>query len=93
MEKRRLRPYSVYLSEEHHKALRKLAKNRKASEMIRNAIEVMLTDNDMYKAAYNRGLRDAARLVSKNDHANLISIGGTYLSELLANEIDALEIL
>ena len=91
MEKRRLRPYSVYLPEEHHKALRKLAKNRKASEMIRNAIEMMITEQEVYKAAYNKGIDDAAKLVSKNDHANLISVGGIYLSEIVANEIQALE--
>lgn len=91
MEKRRLRPYSVYLSEEHHKALNKLAKNRKASEMIRNAIELMIKNKDVYKAAYNKGLEDAAEVVKVNEHSQLISVAGTYLGDILAEEIETLE--
>lgn len=93
MAKRKLRPYSVYLSEEHHKALSKLAKNRKASEMIRNSIELMIQNKDVYKAAYNKGLEDAAEVVGENEHAQLISVEGRGLDTILAEEIETLEMI
>lgn len=39
---RKMIPYSVYLPKEHHTRLTKLAKERKASALIRDAICVLL---------------------------------------------------
>jgi hypothetical protein len=46
MTQKRLVPYNLYLHEEHVDKLKKLAKKRQASSMIRDAISMMLDGKD-----------------------------------------------
>lgn len=90
MEKK-LVPYSVYLPEEHVIKLRELAKDRKASELIRDAVVSMLTDGDKFKSGYNKGLKDAAKVVYDSQEAQMIAIRKRDLGDILAEQIENLE--
>ena len=91
MEKK-LIPYSVYLPEEHVIKLRELAKDRKASELIRDAVVTMLDGNDQFKSGYNKGLKDAAKVVFDSSDARMIAIKKRDLGDSLAEQIENLEI-
>jgi len=91
MEKK-LIPYSVYLPEEHVIKLRALAKDRKASELIRDAVVTMLDGNDQFKSGYNKGLKDAAKVVFDSSDARMIAIKKRDLGDILAEQIENLEI-
>ena len=90
MEKK-LVPYSVYLPEEHVKQLRKLAEERKASELIREAVISMLEGSDKFKSGYNKGIKDAAKVVYDSPEAQMIAIKKRDLGDILDEQIELLE--
>ena len=90
MEPKKLVPYSVYLSQEHHKKLKAAAKNRKASSLIRDAIEMFLSDGDLYKAGYNKGISDAARVVYECEEAQMVAVKGKDVGAILSERINEL---
>jgi predicted transcriptional regulator len=49
----------VYLPADLHAKLTKAAKSRKASSIVRDAIRMIIDDNDAYKAGYKKGIDDA----------------------------------
>lgn len=87
MEAKKLVPYSVYLSAEHHKKLKAAAKKRKASALIRDAIDMILSDNDAYKAGYNKGITDAAKIVFDCPEAQMVAVKGKDIGAVLADQI------
>lgn len=87
---RKLIPYSVYLPEEHHKKLKKAAKERKASTLIRDAIQMILDGNDAFNGGYNKGIRDAAKVVYECKEAQMVAINGRDLGATLTDQIKAL---
>jgi hypothetical protein len=91
METKKLIPYSVYLPERQHKALKKAAKNRKASELIRDAIEMILDGGKPYNSGYNQGLRDAAKIVYNCKEAQMIAVKGRDLADILTESIELLQ--
>jgi predicted transcriptional regulator len=92
METKKLIPYSVYIPDELYKKLKKLAKERKASVLIRDAIAMALDGNDAYTSGYNKGIKDAANVVYESKEAQMIAIKGKDLGTILTEEIDLLEI-
>lgn len=90
MEKK-LIPYNLYLYSEHVDKLKKMAGQRKASSMIRDAVSMMLDGKDEYSAGYNRALKDVADLVNQCKEIEVIAIRGKYLSDVLIDQIEALE--
>lgn len=90
MEAKKLIPYSVYLSPEHHKKLKAAAKKRKASSMIRDAIEMILADNDAYKAGYNKAITDAAKVVFDCPEAQMVAVKGKDIGAILSEQIKEL---
>jgi hypothetical protein len=91
MEPKKLIPYSVYLPEKHHKALKKAAKTRKASELIRDAIEMLLEGGKPYDSGYNQGIRDAAKVVYGCKEVRMIAVKGRDLGVILAESIEELK--
>jgi len=89
---RKLIPYSVYLPIELYRKLKKLAKERKAASLIRDAIAMMLDGNDAYTSGYNKACKDAAKLVYDCEEAQMIAIKGKDLGSILTEKIEALEI-
>jgi hypothetical protein len=88
----KLIPYSVYLPKDYHEKIRELAKERKASGMIRDAICMILDGGDQYKSGYNQGLRDSIKYVRKIPDLKIIAIKGKYIDDIVVQQIEQLEI-
>jgi len=91
MTNKKLVPYNLYLYSEHVDKLKKLAGQRKASSLIRDAVSMMLDGKDEYSAGYNRGLQDSIDIVDKCKEIEFIAIHGRYLADILIGEIRELE--
>ena len=89
MEKR-LIPYSVYIPAELHAQLKELAKERKASGVIRGAIEMILTGSDVWKSCYRKGIQDAAQVVYECPEAQMVAVKGRDLGAILTDRIKEL---
>ena len=92
METDKLIPYSVYLPSELHKKLKLLAKDRKASELIRNAIQMIIDGNTAYNSGYNMALKDTIDIINSNESAITISVHGILIADNLISDIKTLEI-
>jgi len=90
MEKK-LIPYNLYLYSEHVDKLKKMAGQRKASALVRDAVSMMLDGKDEYSAGYNRGLKDCIALVDSCKEIEHIAVRGKYLNDILADGINAME--
>lgn len=88
---KKLMPYSVYLPMEYYEKIKDLAKERKASGMVRDAIMMALDGNDEFKSGYNKGVRDAIKVVDACKEIEMIAIKGKYLNDVLAEQISGLE--
>jgi predicted transcriptional regulator len=92
METNKLIPYSVYLPSDLHKKLKLLARDRKASELIRNAIQMIIDGNTAYNSGYNKALKDAVKVINTNESAITISVHGILIADNLISDIKTLEI-
>jgi len=90
-ETRKLIPYSVYLPREYHDRISHLAKERKASGLIRDAIMMILDGGDHYKSGYNQGIRDSIKYVRKMNELSNFSYKGTTMDELVVGQLEQLE--
>ena len=91
MTEKKLVPYNLYLYTEHVDKLKKMAGQRKASSMVRDAVSMMLDGKDEYSAGYNRALKDAIEIIDSCKEIDVIAINGKYLADILANGINNLE--
>jgi hypothetical protein len=89
---KKLIPYSVYLPRLYHDKIKELAKQRKASSMIRDAICMILDGGDAYKSGYNQGLRDAGKQIDTLKDIEHIAVRGRYLNDILNDAILTLEL-
>jgi metal-responsive CopG/Arc/MetJ family transcriptional regulator len=92
METGKLIPYSVYLPSELHKKLKTLAKDRKASELIRNAIQMIIDGNTVYNSGYNMALKDTIDIVNSNESAITIAVHGILIADNIISDIKSLEL-
>jgi hypothetical protein len=76
---------------ESHKRLKALAKERKASALIRDAIVMMLDGNDTFKSGYNKGIRDAAKVVYDCKEAQMVAVHKRDVGVILTEQIQLLE--
>jgi hypothetical protein len=83
-------PYSVYLPVEYHEKIKELAKQRKASSTVRDAICMILDGNDAYKSGYAKALKDAIKVIDGTKEIEHIAVRGKYLSDLLADQLKQL---
>jgi hypothetical protein len=90
MEKK-LIPYNLYLYSEHVDKLKKLAGQRKASSMVRDAVSMILDGKDEYSAGYNRALKDSIEIIDSCKEIEHIAVRGKYLADILAEGINAME--
>jgi hypothetical protein len=84
-------PYSVYLPVEYYEKIKELAKERKASSTVRDAICMILDGDDSFQAGYNKAIKDAIREIDALKEIENIAIRGKYLNDLLANQLKQLE--
>jgi metal-responsive CopG/Arc/MetJ family transcriptional regulator len=92
METDKLIPYSVYLPSDLHKKLKSLARDRKASELIRNAIQMIIDGNTAYNSGYNKALKDTIKVINNNESAITISVHGILIADNLISDIKTLEV-
>jgi len=92
METGKLIPYSVYLPSELHKKLKALAKDRKASELIRNAIQMIIDGNTVYNSGYNMAFKDTIDIVNSNESAITVSVHGILIADNIISDIKSLEL-
>ena len=83
-------PYSLYLSPDHVQKMRKLAKERKASAFVRDALIAAFDQTDAYTSGYNKGLRDACEIINKSQ-AKILLVGNERLNDMLTYQIKELE--
>ncbi len=88
---KKLIPYSVYLPPEYHDKIRELAKERKASSTVRDAIQMILDGDGSYEAGYRRAMKDCIKIVDSCKEIEHIAIRGKYLSEVLIDQLEQLE--
>ena len=91
METNKLVPYSVYLPSDLHKKLKLLARDRKASELIRNAIQMIIDGNTAYNSGYNNALNVTVKVINTNESAITISVHGILIADNLISDIKTLE--
>ena len=91
MEKR-LVPFSLYLPPDLHRKLKQAAKQRKASQLVRDGIKLILDGGDHYKSGYNKAIKDAAKVVYDCPEGQMVAVKGRDIGTLLRDQIEALEI-
>ena len=84
-------PYSLYLPRKQINQLKEMAKTRKASAFIRDALIMALEKNDTFTSGYNKGLRDACKLIKDTKEASILLIGNERLSDILIDNIGMLK--
>lgn len=84
-------PYSVYLPAEYHEKIKHLAKERKASSTVRDALCMILDGDDNYRAGYNKAIKDAIRVIKGCKEIEVIAIRGKYLDNMLEELLKQLE--
>jgi hypothetical protein len=88
----KLVPYSLYLPLDHVNKLKEMSKNdRTASSFMRDALLVALSGMDEFNSGYNKGLRDACKVVRDTKETSLLLVGNERLSDILVERIDMLE--
>ena len=91
MVRKNLIPYSVYLPAEYHERLRKAAKERKASSIVREAVIMMLDGGDIYRSAYNKGVSDSEDVVYSCKEAQMVAVNKRDIGVILAEKISLLK--
>jgi hypothetical protein len=69
-----------------------LAKDRKASELIRNAIHMIIDGNTTYNSGYNQALKDTIDIVNSNESAITISVHGILIADNIISDIKSLKL-
>lgn len=68
----RLTPYSLYIPEDMLVRIKKLAKDRQASAMIRDAITMALDGSDAFEGGYKKAVKDCISIIKKDELLNRI---------------------
>ena len=91
MDSKKLVPYSLYIPKEHYEKLKEAAKERKASELIRDAIAMIFDGGDAYKSGYNQAIREAVKIVYDCPEAQMVAVKGRDIGDILSERIEGLE--
>jgi len=91
MTEENLVPYSLYLPRDQINKIKQMAKSRKASAFIRDALTMALEKGDQFTTGYNKGLRDACKVIQETKETEMIAIKGRTISEILIEQIHMLE--
>lgn len=90
METKRLIPYSVHLPEEIYRKLKAAAGERKASGLVRDAITLIVEGGTTYNGGYNKGVRDAIRVVEAESLVNGLVINSKRVGPALVSQMEKL---
>ena len=92
METKRLIPYSVHLPDDIYTKLKAAAGERKASALVRDAITMIVSGTTPFNSGYNKGLRDASKIVQTDSTVKGLVINGNKVAATLSDKIDKLTI-
>jgi len=80
-------PYSVYLSSEIHKKLKEAAGDRKASGIVRDAINAYFENTDAMNTGYNSAIGDVIDIIAKDKLVSGLTINSKEVDMQLINKI------
>ena len=92
METKRLIPYSVHLPDDIYAKLKAAAGERKASALVRDAITMIVSGTTPFNSGYNKGLKDAGKVIQTDPTVKGLVINGVKVGATLADKIDKLTI-
>jgi len=92
METKRLIPYSVHLPDDIYAKLKAAAGERKASALVRDAITMIVSGTTPFNSGYNKGLKDASKVIQTDPTVKGLVINGIKVGATLADKIDKLTI-
>ena len=92
METKRLIPYSVHLPDDIYAKLKAAAGERKASALVRDAITMIVSGTTPFNSGYNKGLKDASKVIQTDPTVKGLVINGVKVGATLADKIDKLTI-
>ena len=84
-------PYSLYLYPEHVQKMRNLAKDRKASAFVRDALIAAFDKTDDYQSGYNKALRDSCEVIKATREAKMMLVNDEPLDNFLMKQLRDLE--
>jgi hypothetical protein len=84
----RMIPYSVHLREDIYQKLREVAKDRKATALVRDAITMIIEGDDSFNGGYNKALRDVISVIKDDQWATKIGVEGEALADHLSAKIE-----
>jgi hypothetical protein len=85
--KRNLIPYSVYLREDQIARLRSLAEGRRASDLIRRALDTIDERGDDFNSGVRVGLASAVEIVRNSKHGAIRFPNGQTISDMIIDEL------
>jgi hypothetical protein len=80
---KKLVPYNLYIYSDQATELRKLAQSRKASALIRDAIDMVLQGQKPYDAGYNRAILDVIKALKDIPELQILAIHGKPLDKVI----------
>ena len=84
-------PYSVYLPIEYYDKIKELAKERRASAAVRDAIQMIIDGNDSYSAGYRKAIKEAISVVNNCSEIEHIAIRGKHLKQWINQQLEQLQ--
>jgi hypothetical protein len=88
----KLVPYCFYIYQEHVPKMRALAKERKASPFVRDALTAAFDKTDEYQTGYNKALRDACDVIRSIREAKMMLVQEEPLDKFLMKQLRDLEV-
>lgn len=80
-------PYSVYLREDQIRKLRNYSERRRASEMVRRAIDSLGQRSGDFEDGMKLGMENAIQIVKKSRHGSMLYPHGKTMGEMISEEI------
>ena len=80
-------PYQVYLSPDIHKKLKEAAGDRRASGIVRDAINAYFGNTDAISAGYNSAIGDVIDIIAKDKLVSGLTINSNQVDMQLINKI------
>jgi hypothetical protein len=84
----RMIPYSVHLREDVYLKLKEVAKDRKATALVRDAITMILEGDDSFNGGYNKAVRDMIAHVQQDQWCQSIAVYGVTIESHLIKQLE-----
>lgn len=87
---KKLKPFMAYIEESQYTKMNRLSKKSHIpmSQLMREAIEIRITDGNPFTAGFNKGLEHAMKIVKDNQASQMRFPSGKSFAELINEEIE-----